>query len=571
MNETYALKSTDISWISRERRVLIIVICSHFALLLAMGLFRHWGNMSSLNDLGVFDQAVWGTLHGQWFLDTINTVGQPINWLSFHFNLFLLLFVPLYKIWPAAEWFAIAQALALSVAAWPIFLLASRAYGSERTGFYWALIYLLNPFLLSAAAWDFHPVTIAVPFIAGALLAIEKKDFRHLIMNCLMLLVIQEHFGLTVAGFGALWGIKHRSCKSGLLLSGIGLLHTMLVLGVIVPALSPTGNHPMIIDSAGQNSRYGWLGGSLYEIIDNITSHPLLTLKTIVSMDGTISYFVWLTLPFLGLFFASPLWLSPAFADLAANTLSANPMPRGIISYHSVALVPILTVSAIYGARSLARLHTKRTIPLTKLVLLSTLGLSYILAPLPLPGALNFWRPVQWIERPDPAIDQVRAVISTRSPLSVQANIGAHFSQHQQVYRYPFKVGQADTIVLWLDSPTSKILPREPQAIGTIAHHLQMNPATYLASIEGLLRDPNYGVTLWKEPWLVLSREHDVPKNDTLIRYRLDKLLRSWKITEEEYNTALKENLLAITKSNKLSDSQEKDRLAIKYDNIKQR
>jgi len=542
MNETYALKTTDISWISRERRVLIVVICLHFALLLAMGLFRHWGNMSSLNDLGFFDQAVWGTLHGQWFLDTNNTFGRPINWLSCHFNLFLLLFVPLYAIWPAAEWFAIAQALALSVAAWPIFLLASRVHCSERAGLLWAVIYLLNPFVLGAAAWDFHPVTLAVPVIAGALLAVEKKDFRLLMISSLSLLLIQEQFGLTVAGFGALWSLKHRDWKGGLILTGTGILHTVLVLGFIMPSLSPSGTHSMIVDHNAQDSRYGWLGGSLFEILGNIFLHPLWMLKTLVSMDGTISYFIFLSLPFMGFFFAAPVWLLPAIADLAANTLSANPMPRGIISYHSVTLVPLLTVSSIYGVRRIAPLLAKKlTIAPPKLVLLFTLGLTYALAPLPLPGASNFWQPVQWIQSPDPVLQQIRPLISKGSSVSVQANVGAHFSQHQQVYRYPYKVGEADTIVLRLDTPTGNILPHDRRMIGTVAHHLQMTPAEYLASIECLLESPAYGVTLWNEPWLVVSRGPDLLSADNLIRNKLDSLRQSWQITSKEYEAVLQE------------------------------
>jgi len=550
MNATYDLKTTGISGGSRVRSVLIVAICLHFTLLLAMGLFRHWGNMCSLNDLGLFDQVAWKTLHGQWIVNNSNFPARPMNWIGGHFNIILLLFVPLYAIWPAAEWFVIAQAFALSVAAWPIFLLASRVHGSERTGLLWAAIYLFNPFLLGAAAWDFHPVAIAVPFIAGALLAVDKKNFRLLMICCLCMLMIQVQFGLTVAGFGALWGLKHRSWKSGLFLSEIGLLHTVLVLGVLVPALSPSGTHVMIVDSAGQNSRYGWMGGSLFEIIGNITLHPLWMLKTVLSMDGTISYFVSLALPLLGLFLAAPVWLLPALADLAANTLSANPMPRGIVSYHSVTLVPILTVSAIYGARCIAPRLTRLTIPVTTWVLLVTLGLGYVLAPLPLPGALNFWKPVQWVQLPDPALEQVRASIPTRTALSVQANVGTHFSQYQQAYRYPNKVGEADTIVLWLDSPTSNIFPHDRKAIGTVAHHLQMKPADYLASIECLLRDPNYGVVLWKEPWLVFSRG---PKNvsaDGLIRNRLDELRHSWQIKADEYDIALQDsgNSIAMSK-----------------------
>lgn len=514
----------------------------HLALLLAIGLFRHWGNMSNLNDLGFFDQAVWGTLHGKWFLDTNNTFGKPINWLGCHFNPFLLLFVPLYAIHSAAEWFVVAQALALSVTAWPIFLLASRVHESEHTGLLWAVIFLFNPFVLSAAAWDFHPVALAVPFIAWALLAVEKKNFRQLVTCCLFLLLIQEQLGITVAGFGALWGLKHRFWRSGLLLTGAGFLHAILVLGVIMPSLSPSGTHSMIVDTSGNLSRYGWMGGSLLEIIGNITFHPVRMLTTVITMRGSVSYIVLLVLPFLGLFFAAPLWLLPAFADFTANMLSAIPMPRAIISYHSVTLVPVLTVAAAYGARRVALpLAGVFTISLSRWVLLFTLVFGYLLAPLPLPGAANFWQPVQWSILPDPVLTQVRALTSVRSSVSVQANVGAHFSQHQRIYRYPYKVGEADAIVLWLDSPTLATDPANGYGIGTISHHLQMMPASYLASVECLLRSPVYNVVFWNKPWLVLARGSAKRVPHAAIQNRLNDLRRSWQIAPEEYEKHLQE------------------------------
>lgn len=541
MTETTVSRENCVPRIVQVRRALVIVICLHFALLLAMGLFRHWGNMSSLNDLGVFDQAVWGTLHGQWVIDNNNFIGQPINWLGCHFNVVLLLFVPLYAIWPAAEWFVLVQALALSVTAWPIFLLASRVHCSERRGLLWAVIYLFNPFLLSAAAWDFHPVTIAVPFIAGALLAVEKKDLRLLMMCCVVLLLVQVQFGIMVASLGALWGLKHRCWRSGLLLAGLGILHTVLVLGVIVPALSPSGTHLMIIDQSGQNSRYGWLGGSLSEIVKNIAFHPVWMVQKVISL-GAVKYFASLALPLLGLFLISPVWLLPAIADLAANSLSANPMPRAIISYHSVTLIPILTVSAIYGAARIAPLFAKvMSTPVPHLVLIITAASCYVLAPLPLPGALDFWKPVQWVNVPDPVLKKVRALGAGGASLSVQTNVGAHFSQNPHLYGYPYKSGESDVIVLWLDSPTSKLAPHDRHMIGTLAHHVQMKPAEYLASVERMLRDPNYGIVLWEEPWLVFSRGEKAPGSEASVRNRLDKLRGEWKITSSDCETALRE------------------------------
>jgi len=161
------------------RMGLWIVIVSHFAFFLVIGMSRYWGYMSSINDLGVFDQVVWNTLHGNFLQTTINPFGTSINWLGFHFQPVLLLFVPLYSLSSSVEWFAIAQAAALALTAWPIFLLAQHIFKSEKSGFIWALAYLANPFLLSSGTWDFHPITLAVPFIALGLLAIVKKTHNY--------------------------------------------------------------------------------------------------------------------------------------------------------------------------------------------------------------------------------------------------------------------------------------------------------------------------------------------------------------------------------------------------------
>ena len=70
---------------STWRRWTWIAISIHFLLTFSLGLSHYW--VYILNDLGVFDQTVWGTLNGDFFLSTINNpFGKPINWLGFHFN-----------------------------------------------------------------------------------------------------------------------------------------------------------------------------------------------------------------------------------------------------------------------------------------------------------------------------------------------------------------------------------------------------------------------------------------------------------------------------------------------------
>lgn len=512
-----------------------MIILAHFTLLLIMGLVRHWNNMTSLNDLGVFDQVVWGTLHGDWFLNTgmLSSISKTnslhTNWLGFHFNPFLVAFVPLYALWPAAEWFVIAQAVALSAAAWPLFLLGSRVHASERVGLLWAVVYLCNPFLMNAASWDFHPVVLAVPLIATGFLAVEKNNFRLLLACCLMLLLVQEQCGITVAGLGGLWAIRNRCWKTGSLLVLLGCLHSVIVLGVVMPALSPSGSHPFI---SGGVSRYSWLGSSLGAILGNIFLHPLQFMSTIITMPNVITYLMALAIPFLGMFLAAPLWLLPGLADLAANVLSSNPMPRGVISYHSVTLVPVLTVASIYGVRRFAPLLKENAAQrITFYVLCCTLALGYILSPLPFSGTLNYWLPAHLRTAPDPALSKVRAVISDRASISAQANIGSHFSQRKQIYLFPDRETTADVIVLWLDTPTLRHFPLDPGAIGTTAHHLQMKPDEYLSKIGNLLRNNEFGVAIWADPWLVLSRGAvNTEKEAQSVQKKLQQLQKKWRL-----------------------------------------
>ncbi|MDF1577794.1 MAG: DUF2079 domain-containing protein [Desulfobulbales bacterium] len=334
-----------------------VVMFCHFGLFCAMGMSRHWGYLTSINDLGVFDQVVWNTLNGAFSQTTINPVGAAMNWLGFHFQPVLLLFVPLYRLHAGVEWFIAAQAAALALAAWPIFLLAEHLLKSEKAGIAWALVYLFNPFLLSAGKWDFHPITLAVPFIATAFLGVVKKNGKLLFWSSLAILLCKEHLGLMIVGFGILWWIRHRTWKTAAVISGLGFIHLFMVLGVAMPYFSPIGKPVMLGEGLGQLSRYGWLGGSPPEILQTFLTRPGFVWQRVLDMGGHIYWFLLIipfsvVLPLVGFSF-----LLPGLADLAANTLSANPMPRSIWAYHSAGVVPVLTAAAIGGAARLSRLQ----------------------------------------------------------------------------------------------------------------------------------------------------------------------------------------------------------------------
>jgi len=520
---------------NRWRWLLASAILVHFIIIVFVGLFRHWGYLSSINDLGVFDQAIWGVLNGGSLLNTTH-FNQEINWLGFHFHPILLLFVPLYAIFSNVIWLTIAQALALSLAAWPIFLLANRICQSEKIGFLWACVYLMNPFLLNAAAWDFHPVMLAVPFVALGMLAIETKRPYLLFGSIFFILLCKEHFGVMAVGFGLLWYIRNRTWKPALCLVVIGIIYSFMVLGVIIPAFSSSGDHYML---AG---RYSWLGHSMGKVLEKISTDPFTIIKTAMIDFKGAPYFVLLFAFFCGFPFLAPEFLLPGLADLAANILSSNPMPKSLIGYHSSTLIPVFTVAAIYGVKRLSTWQARYSLAglACLAVAVSFIG-GYIFAPLPLPGAHNFWTPGHFPNWPDSRVQTIRSLVGDDASVSAQANIGSHFSQRHKIYRYPNMIDEVDAVILRLESPTKNVnnLPESLKktrkySLWMLDSHIGMDRIDYIRSIRSMLADKKYGVLLWDDPWLVLSRKVLNRDFEQKIKHKLDELQKEWKINSKK-------------------------------------
>jgi hypothetical protein len=344
------------------------------------------------------------------------------------------------------------------------------------------------------------------------------------------MLLIQEHLGVTVAGLGLLWGLHNGRWRPAAWLFLLGLVDTILIFGFVMPAFSPVGNHLMLEGGTGQLSRYSWLGHSVPEVMHTLVTHPFAVMKIVLSDFGGATYLMLLLLPLLGLPLAAPSFLLPGVADLAANVLSANPLPRGIFSYHSVTLAAILTVGAVYGSQRLSLWIRRLSLAESaSLALLGCLLSGYFLAPLPLPMAWNVWQPINFPRWPDQDIGNIRSIVGNSASVSAQANIGAHFSQRREIYVYPNQVDRTKVIVLNLESPTKRLVPFEEEKPTTLAFHLQMNPDDYLESINRLLSGKEYGVLLWDYPWLVMARDRESdPAQVRQIRFKIQQLRKGW-------------------------------------------
>jgi len=164
--------------------------------------------------------------------------------------------------------------------------------------------------------------------------------------------------------------------------------------------------------------------------------------------------------------------------------------------------------------------------------------LGYYFAPLPIPGARNFWKPVRFINLPDPIVHTIHYAVGEEASVSAQNNVGAHFSQRKEIYRFPNKMGDVDAIVLRLESPTANInnFPdqlknRRKYSINMLDSHLQMDRTEYIDTIERLLSGSEYGILYWNDPWLVFKRGLTNHGSYKQIKDKLNQLRIEWQIS----------------------------------------
>jgi uncharacterized membrane protein len=133
---------------------------------LAVGVFvvawlRHRNHWSGF-DLAIFDQAAWQIAHGR---DHISVVERHV--MADHFSPVLYVFGLLYRAAATPAWFFAAQAIALGATVLPMRGVARHFDQPPARATY--LVAASGP-LLAAVLFDFHPSTLAVPFLAATLL-----------------------------------------------------------------------------------------------------------------------------------------------------------------------------------------------------------------------------------------------------------------------------------------------------------------------------------------------------------------------------------------------------------------
>jgi uncharacterized membrane protein len=446
---------------------------------------RHAALKSYLNDLGTYDQVVWNTTHGHFFDNSANMLGNR-NYLGAHFSPILLLFVPFYAIVASPKWLLFFQVVAAGGSAIFIYQFAREKLKKAYLGIVFLLSYLLNPYFHNGLLYDFHEVVFAVFFAAGAFFFLEKRNNKLFILFSALLALSQEHMALLVFMMGVYAFVAQKRYKFGLTAAAAALSYFLLVMLALIPHFSATGNPSLIANNSLYPLRYRWMGKSLGEMAKNMFFHPFEIAKIVLNGER-LNYLYALIVPVFSLaVFAWPVII--VIPIILINLLSSLPLTYSVFFYYSAVIMPFIYFSAIItfkrwfsGNRPFEKMFA---------VFVSVCSAFVFFTGSLVPGASN----MTWQDFLPSAnakkIEAIKNILPADASISVQHNLGPHFSERREVNRFPLKTEESDFVVLDRFDPYEK----SQFKFFDFDYALQMDQREWQNKIDELKASPDFKV-----------------------------------------------------------------------------
>lgn len=420
--------------------VLIFVLQTRLYLGLHMGIC----------DLGLFDQAMYNSLHGR-FLNTsiycqeelpVSSPTEGRMLLSEHLYLIMPLLFPIYALFPHPYTLFFLQAFATGMGALAVFLIAKDRLRSELAAACFCLSYLLYPTLQGAAlnhfSFGFRPDNFFPALFLFSFYSSQKKRFGLFWFLNFAALTVAEYYALPLAALGLFLALTDRERrKVGIILLLVCVLWFAIATWLVLPYFQ--SGDPLQHISAPEE------GNALFD-------KPGVGPKLAVTLG---SYLLCLLAPVAFL----PLAALPTFAIAIPNILvnliafvSGNPLATDPNSWHAAPIIPIVFVSAIWGLGNVVN-RVERPWQIKLLRVLSTISVAMALFSNYWLGPLPFSRSVDTIQysvnkAKAERVEEIKNLFPKDATLAVEFFSGSNFAQRQTLYWFPHHWREADYVLV---------------------------------------------------------------------------------------------------------------------------
>jgi uncharacterized membrane protein len=484
---------------------------------------------TNAEDLGIMDQVMWSLLHGYMFHQTICNILSDTNCyglngvsrFAIHFEPILLPISLLYVFWPDPKTLMIFQAIVVASGAFPAFWLARLRLRNVWAAVPFAVLYLLYPAQQYAVNFDFHPETLTIALLLFAIYFLYTRNNVWCLIFVFLSLACKEEIAGVVAMLG-LWAlVLQRRWFFGFLLVGMALAGAGIAV-LVVHLSSPVG-HSLL------TSRYSYLGKSVPQVAITILTHPVTIIQQHLLDPAHRHYLRDLLAPAGYLPLLAPWVLIMAAPTLALNMLSTDPnMYSGRFQYNAE-IVPILifaTIEAlvliawavrmvfanmeltignegqplgIMGVAGplLARMRTlspdvfMRTGALALVVFYLLIRLWVTTHTYNVYSVMPYTNGFIWpqVTAHDTLAAHFIDEIPPNASVTTQTALGAHLSERQSIYLYPYAINSAEYILL---DTTGKVYPF-------------VDYASYATQVTSLLQSGRYGIVDMDDGYILLK------------------------------------------------------------------
>ncbi len=317
------------------RHTVPVFFLFYAAIMTVVGFERHLALETRAFDLGIFAQAVWNTLQGDWFFSSIK---ENINLMGDHVSPILLLTAPFYALWPDPRMLVLLQAIAAASSFFPLALIARDKLKDRSLVLIFLLMFFFFQPMRAALHEDFHPEVLAEPLLWGSFFFLDGGKIVRFLL-CLAIAVTGKENFLGIAfmlGFYAAVFKKHRLTGAGVMIGSIALFFWETKW--LIPHLT--------------GAKYFYGGNYSAMLADPVNG----VLKKLFSGES-FGYAFKAYLPFLFLPFAHLQTLILTFPVLFQNLLTANASMRSFNYHYFTGLTPFLFISSIFA---LAKLRGQR-------------------------------------------------------------------------------------------------------------------------------------------------------------------------------------------------------------------
>ena len=342
--------------IEPEKKAVIFSAIAFFVCTLGLTLHRHFSFYSSY-DQGIFNQVFWNSIHGNLFQSTLSSqlstnvihggevpdVGY--HRLGQHFTPALLLWLPIYYLFPHPATLTVLQAAFVTAAGLVLYALArvhlEPAIASLITISFYGANAVIGPTL-----GNFHDISQIPLFVFSLLLAMEKRCWWLFWVLVICVLAVREDSGITLFGVGVYLILSRRYPRIGIAVCLASALYVLTLTNLIMPLFSDDVSKRFMLENFGQYAEGDQ--ASTLEIIVNMITNPRLLIKELFTpFWDTFKYLLgqWLPLAFVPIF-APGAWAISLF-PLLKLFLSKGDLVLSISIRYAISVTPGLFYGSI--------------------------------------------------------------------------------------------------------------------------------------------------------------------------------------------------------------------------------